>query len=90
MLRRIPQKPKNNTNLTNDLKDYLLKRDTTVKQALPVQTPPSKERKHLDVQVIVGEMESQLMNMDQADARVQRILAKLHELKTAVMFSVKS
>ncbi len=43
------------------------------------------QHKQLDVQVLITEVEDLLKTMDQADARVQRILSKLHELKTAIL-----
>jgi hypothetical protein len=82
LLHHIPQKSKTTSSLTSDLKVFLTNRGKNVAEA-----PRAVNQQHLDVQVLMGEMETLLNSMDQADARVQRILAKFHELKTAVLLT---
>ncbi len=98
-MRGIPQKPKNTSRLFKSLSAYVINREKVLEET-PVSSKeknanegsaPNPEEhkpvqhKQLDVQVLITEVEDLLKTMDQADARVQRILSKLHELKTAIL-----
>jgi hypothetical protein len=81
MLRNMPGKANNDSDLTKNLRAFLMNREK------PAEAPRPEKRKHLDVQYLFSEVENLLKSMDQADARVQRTMAKFHELKTAIMLS---
>ncbi len=75
----MPQKPAHNNDLTRDIRAFMIKRDKMA------ETSRVAEHKSLDTQVLLGELENLIKSMDQGDARVQRMTAKLQELKTAIL-----
>jgi hypothetical protein len=81
MLREIPSSPKHDSDLTRNLRAFILNRDKASFEAR------QNDHKNLDLQVLFNDMENILKSMDQVDARVQRTQAKLHELKTAVLLA---
>lgn len=81
----MPRKQNHDTDLTRDLKSFLLKRRKT-----GADMAAQEEQKPLNIQVLLGELESLVKNMDQGDARVQRITGKLYELKTAILIALEN
>ncbi len=78
----IPQRPREDSELTRYLKAYVLNKDSSR------QLQAERVKKNLEVQVSMGELENLLRSMDQSDARVQRSMAKLQELKTAIVMAL--
>jgi len=78
----IPQRPREDSELTRYLKAYVLNKDSSR------QLQAERVKKNLEVQVLMGELENLLRSMDQSDARVQRAMAKLQELKTAIVMAL--
>jgi len=78
----IPQRPREDSELTRYLKAYVLNKDSSR------QLQAERVKKNLEVQVSMGELENLLRSMDQSDARVQRAMAKLQELKTAIVMAL--
>jgi hypothetical protein len=79
MRQNNPQTP---GQISRDIKSFILNRKNAGTDA-----PAQEDRQHLDTQMLFNDLENLLKNMDQGDARVQRVLAKLHELKTAVLLT---
>jgi hypothetical protein len=78
---------RHDSDFSKNLKELILKRANRPSDVPTADQPTADKQKPLDVQVITGDLENILKTMDQADARVQRATAKLHELKTAVMLA---
>jgi len=77
-----PQRPRQPSNLTNDINAFLTNRSKPGTNA-----PRQETHEQLDTQVLFSDLENLLKSMDQTDARVQRAQGKLHELKTAVLLT---
>jgi hypothetical protein len=77
-----PQRPRQLSNLTSDIRTFMLNRNKAGTNA-----PAPEKHQQLDTQMLFSDLENLLKSMDQTDARVQRAQGKLHELKTAVLLT---
>jgi hypothetical protein len=74
---RREQPPKRNP-LMHDIQDLVRKRG--IKQEVKV----SEGRKHVEIQLLLSELENLLLNLSQTDKRVVAARAKLLELKKLI------
>jgi len=66
------------TRLTGDIQEFIRKR--TIKRDIKT----SDARKHVEIQLLISELENLLMNMSQADPKVIVAKSKLRELKILI------
>jgi hypothetical protein len=68
---------KDNTSLSRDIQAYVKKRAATQ------EVTATAARKHLEVQLLLSELENLLLHMDQDDLQVLAVRKKLFDLKIA-------
>jgi len=101
MPNKITQKtPKNTSRLFKNLSAYVIEREKSLRELASAQKDnkssvdlsalerlKTERSSQLDVQVLFNVLELLVKNMNQEDVRVQLALAKLYELKAAVLVS---
>ena len=71
------EQPKVKTSITQDVQAYVKKR------AENREVKAVEAKKHVEIQLLLSELENMLLNMSQSDTKILAIRSKLLELKIA-------
>ena len=72
------EKPDRRARLTGDIQDFIRKRG--IKQ----EVTASKTRKHVEIQLLISELENLLLNMSPSDKKVAAAKSKLKDIKRLI------
>jgi hypothetical protein len=81
MVDKRPDQPKKNTGLTSDIQNFVRRRaDKADKQ----DVKGSGVKKHMEIQLLISELDNLLSNMSQTDLKVYTAREKLLELQKII------